>query len=129
MVNNRSIANGWIGLLLETGALLLVSVETPCTAATIILPPYKHVFFQTSSPDTPVDNGDWWTNLDYGSQPHKFYRETPPRADRTFVLTVQFSDPEYYETDGEMDLIKNKPLERQLWLSSPENTLPNCHKE
>ncbi|MBN1542820.1 DUF11 domain-containing protein [candidate division KSB1 bacterium] len=96
-VNSR----GWLAAL--AGVVVLIASISPLAAAPIVFPLYDHIFFQTSGPETPLDNGDWWAAQDYGNQPHHFQMIVPESADPDFVVTVQVYDPESYETNGDLD--------------------------
>ncbi|HOX86452.1 MAG TPA: SdrD B-like domain-containing protein [bacterium] len=103
MARNRMIDYNRVGLQLVIGALLLFSLAIPGSAVQITFPLYEHIFFQASGPQAPVDNGDWWTNADYGNQPHEFQMEIPASADPEFTVTVQVYDPECFDTNGDLD--------------------------
>ena len=59
------------------GVVAVFLFASPGMAAQIEFPLYGHVYFETNGPYTPLDNGDWWTHVDYGNRSHEYQMVIP----------------------------------------------------
>jgi uncharacterized repeat protein (TIGR01451 family) len=106
--------NTWQILICVLGGIFLWGGQG-AIAAEVQLPATEDYFFETNGPESPLDNGDWWTNSDYGAiwgnGWHKFQIVVPPAAlsNPDFVVEIEIFDPECNQTGTEMDeMDKNK---------------------
>ncbi len=78
-------------------------------AGEIVIPPISSkAHLQTNGPLGELDNGDWWSNVSGGNQPHIFLIYVPPAVAADFMIQLDLFDPECYQTDGEMDELKGR---------------------
>lgn len=62
-------------------------------------------YFQTNGRYSEINNGDWWTNLNYGNSNHVYKIIVPQSVSPSFVLTLDVFDPESFKTNNDLDEI------------------------
>lgn len=120
-------------ILLATLAVLGLLVTLALAQNTVLPPGGSTAFIQTSGPNAPLSNGDWYASNDpsAGNREHSFPVFVPCSVAPTTVYTLELFDPESYDDPAIVEPVLDEirppaapvPDDATFSLYAPDNSL------